>query len=490
MSARGGFGSFLLRWLRRAAWAALVVFITIVGVRVYQATRPPHLKSWHRFAPPTEFRAADETASTTLEDYLRREERVFGEVKSQIEDRLAPEDRTSGNRYFADSLSSPTGYPRDWNRTYEMVPAEIRGGALLLHGLTDSPYSMRRLAEVLRDRGIYALALRVPGHGTVPAALTKAVFEDWCAATRVAARHVRRRIGEGKPLYLVGYSNGGALAVDYALDVAGGASLPKPDRLILLSPMIGVTPAAGLARFVGHLGVIPYFAKAKWLDVLPEYNPFKYNSFPVNAGLQTARLTDAIHAKIEGLATKGKLAGLPPILAFQSLVDATVVTVAVKEKLFDALPSNGSELVLFDVNHAAVARTFLGDSSDALLSRLEAGGPRRYTLTVIANAGPDALEIVERSTPAGAAAPVSRPLGLAWPPQVYSLSHVAIPFPTDDSLYGGEPDRRQGGGIHLGIFAPRGERGVLTTSPGDFLRISWNPFFPYVAERVERWIGS
>jgi hypothetical protein len=67
---------------------------------------------------------------------------------------------------------------------------------------------------------------------------------------------------------------------------------------------------------------------------------------------------------------------------------------------------------------------------------------------------------------------------------------VAVPFPSDDTLYGGEADPAQGDGIHLGVLAPRGERSVLTVSPGDFLRITWNPFFPYIEERVRGWIGS
>jgi hypothetical protein len=65
---------------------------------------------------------------------------------------------------------------------------------------------------------------------------------------------------------------------------------------------------------------------------------------------------------------------------------------------------------------------------------------------------------------------------------------VAIPFPTADPLYGGEPDLSIPG-VHLGTLAPRGEKGVLTVSPGDFLRISWNPFFPYVEERLRAWAG-
>ena len=489
MSAGRGFLAFLLRWLRRAVYAVAIALVTVVGVRVFQATRPPYLKPWHRFAPPSEFRAADETASATLEDYLKREEQVFREVREQVEDRLAPEEQTPTNRYFSQSLASPKRFPRDWNRTFELVPEEIRGGALLLHGLTDSPYSMRRLAEVLEERGLYVLSLRVPGHGTVPGALTKAVWEDWAAAVRVAARHVRRRVGEGKPFYLVGYSNGGALSVQYALDVAEGASLPKADKIVLLSPMIGVTKAAGLARFIGGLAVFSFFEKTRWLDILPEYNPYKYNSFPVNAGYQTSRLTDAIQVQIARLQQAGGIDRLPPILAFQSLVDSTIVAAAVKEKLFDALPANGSELVFFDVNNSSVARPFLSPSPGELLKRLEAGGRRRYTLTVIGNVGPETLEAAERSTPAGSETAAVRPLSLFWPPQVYSLGHVAVPFPTDDSLYGGEPDERQGGGIHLGVFAPRGEKGVLTASPGDFLRISWNPFFPYLEDRVRQWVG-
>src|SRR5262249_15381892 len=193
----------------------VVLLAILVLFRSWEAKRHPFLKAWHRFVPPSEVRAADLTAGFTLADYLRREDQVFREVDENVTQRLEAEDRTPTNRYFPDSLASPRRFSRDWNRTFEIAPENgaIRGGALLLHGLTDSPYSMRRTAEILKSEGIYCLGLRVPGHGTVPGALTKAVWEDWSAATRVGVRHVRGRIGDGKPLYLVGYSNGGALSV-------------------------------------------------------------------------------------------------------------------------------------------------------------------------------------------------------------------------------------------------------------------------------------
>ena len=51
-------------------------------------------------------------------------------------------------------------------------------GGVFLHGLTDSPYSLRHLAALYRDRGFIALGIRLPAHGTVPAALSKVTW-DW-----------------------------------------------------------------------------------------------------------------------------------------------------------------------------------------------------------------------------------------------------------------------------------------------------------------------
>ncbi len=55
-------------------------------------------------------------------------------------------------------------------------------------------------------------------------------------------------------------------------------------------------------------------------------------------------------------------------------------------------------------------------------------------------------------------------LGLAWPPQIFSLSHLAVPFRPDDPLFGINPDMSVSYGLRLGLLAPRGERGVLSVS--------------------------
>lgn len=98
------------------------------------------------------------------------------------------------------------------------------------------------------------------------------------------------------PLHLVGYSNGGALALKYALDSLEDSHLRQPQQIILLSPMIGVTAFARFAGLAGLPSVFPAFARAAWLNVAPEFNPFKYNSFPVKAARQSWLLSQSAAA--------------------------------------------------------------------------------------------------------------------------------------------------------------------------------------------------
>ena len=115
-----------------------------------------------------------------------------------------------------------------------------RGAVLLLHGMTDSPYSLRAIGMVLHEAGFHVLGLRLPGHGTAPAELKHVRWRDMAAAVRVATDHLFQRVGN-RPLHIVGYSTGGALALNYSLDALEDPSTRSPASLILVSPAIGVT---------------------------------------------------------------------------------------------------------------------------------------------------------------------------------------------------------------------------------------------------------
>src|SRR5215203_3956433 len=164
---------------------------------------------------------------------------------------------------------------------------------------------------------------------------------------------------------------------------------------------------------------------ARWLDVYPEYNPFKYNSFAANAGLQTWRLTTTLQAQIARVAAGSLASRMPPMLTFHSLVDATVSTPAVVHALYDVIADDRSELVLFDINRASGLVPFIQPGDATLLSRLTDRSSRRYRRTLITNLDPASLEVGERSIAPGATTVVARGLDLSWPRDVYSLSHVA-----------------------------------------------------------------
>jgi acetyl esterase/lipase len=308
------------------------------------------------------------------------------------------------------------------------------------------------------------------------------------AAVRVGVRHVRSRIPEDAPLILVGYSNGGAIALKYTLEAMQRQDGPLPAKVILLSPMIGVTPAARLARWIGVLGVVPYFEKAYWIDVLPEYNPFKYNSFPANAGFQTSLITRALYADLDRIESAGLGDRLPPILTFLSVVDSTVSARAVVTSLYERLPANGSALVLFDVNHLAGVDEFIQPSDLETGQRFIDASPRRYQRVLITNASSETRDVEARVVDAGVGAVNHLPLGMAWPADVFSLTHIALPFRPDDPLYGYEPGPPSPM-VNLGRLSPRGEKGVLTVATDSLMRLSSNPFFGVVAERTAAFVA-
>lgn len=175
--------------------------------------------------------------------------------------------KTPLNRFYAQSEVYPEKFQPNWNRSFVLLPeGKPRGTAVLLHGLTDSPYSVRYLAKAYQQQGFVAVVPRLPGHGTAPGSLTAVDWQAWMATTRLAVREATRLGGPKVPLHVIGYSNGGALALKYALDALDDNALPEPQQIVLLSPMIGVTAFARFAGLTGLPAVFPAFARAAWLE--------------------------------------------------------------------------------------------------------------------------------------------------------------------------------------------------------------------------------
>lgn len=468
--------------LRLLAYGLPLCLLLVVVFYIFQLQSRPALRIWHEVELDAEF--TEDSGVEDFDGYLQAEGKVFVQLEKLVYGSIEPEDQHLVNRYHAGSLSDPACWRPNLNRTFELQVDEPKAGVLLLHGMSDSPYSLHEAGERLHELGAWVVGLRLPGHGTVPSGLVHVHWKDMAAAARLGVRHLREEIGDA-PLYIVGYSNGGALAVHYALTTLEDSELPRADGLVLVSPSIGVTSMAQLAVWQARLGSLLGLDKLAWSSIQPEYDPFKYRSFAVNAGDQVYRLTVELDERLTELDEQGTLEQLPPILAFQSAVDATVSSAALVTGLFGRLPKGGHELVVFDVNRTSeVARLLTSDPREELESLLS-GDPRPMAISVLTNGE---KTVVERKRVAGEQEVVETPTELSWPREVYSLSHISLPFSSGDPLYGRdgpEDDTR----IHLGDMQLRGERGALRVPAQDMLRLRWNPFYDYFERRLVEFIG-
>jgi alpha-beta hydrolase superfamily lysophospholipase len=482
----------LARWLVAAAGSVLLGLALIgAGLYWYFLRSGPPPAPWHEVRL-ADFTAAQAGTVRTLDDYRMLEDRLFAELQQRVYGAVPPAERILLSRYSTGSRSDPGVWPVNWNRTFRLPPASglpPRGAALLLHGLTDSPYSLRSIGEHLAARGFEVVGLRLPGHGTAPSGLLSFRVEDMQAAVRLAVRDLSSGGPPGRPLYLVGYSNGAALSVDYALATMGDATLPRPTGLVLISPAIGISKLAAVGRLKTGLSSLPGFGRAAWEVIGLEFDPYKYTSFSFHGAGETFRLTRDVARTVEQCAGDQLLQGFPPVLAFLSTVDSTVKAAAVADVLLEHLAPEGHELVLFDVNRLAAVQALMVTDPGPLTQRLRDLSQRPYTLTVITNASPKSPQVVELRSPAGSATTLRRDLALEWPRTVFSLSHVALPFPPDDPLYGYAPPPR-GSHVQLGSIEIRGENGVLTVPTWVLTRQRSNPFHGYLLERLDAFVDG
>lgn len=458
--------------------AGVVVGAYLVLIALARSQPPREI--WHQLELPRELQrpAVDATFSAILDQEMA----LFAALEQAM---AAVPEFPPASRYDPSSPTHPSRLPHDGNRSFVLTPDQPRGAALLLHGLSDSPASLRSLGTTLAQRGLRVIGLRLPGHGTVPRSLLDTRWEDWRDATAIALRELEAQLESGQPLIIVGYSNGAALALESTLTAIERGER-APDQLVFLSPAFAVDPLAGYARWQRWLSRWPGLGALAWESIAPEVDPVKYNSFPINAVVQIERLTRELEDRLVRLETEGRLAELPPVLTLQSVVDATISPLESLGRLYRRIHHERSELVLFDANRSARVAPLLASHVDELFTATAELETFPFATTLVTNATTGSLEVVARSRAAGSPQVVEEALGLRWPEGISSLSHVAIPFPPDHVVYGVVGELAPP--LPFGRLEPRGERD-LTVLPASLLqRQRWNPFYPYLECRVVRFL--
>ncbi|MCU1365743.1 MAG: putative acylglycerol lipase, partial [Ilumatobacteraceae bacterium] len=109
-----------------------------------------------------------------------------------------------------------------WSHT-----AEGDHGALVLHGFTGNPGSMRGLAEAFAAAGYHVELPRLPGHGTTVEDMLTTTWADWSAAADAAYATLSARCSK---VVVAGLSMGGSLT----LWLAGRH--PEIDGIVCVNP--------------------------------------------------------------------------------------------------------------------------------------------------------------------------------------------------------------------------------------------------------------
>ncbi len=475
--------------MRRIAILAVVVLAVGAFALLIPGSSGPPLESWHTEELKAEFTAQRTDEVRTFDDYRQLEDRLFAELDEKVYEPTGTGSEYALVRYSAGSAADPRRRNPNWNRSFELLAEQPVGGVLLLHGMSDSPYSLRTLGEALKQSGYSVLGLRLPGHGTAPSGLKYVSWQDMAAAVRLAMKHLASRMGN-KPIHMVGYSTGAPLAVNFALNALEGGVLPTPASLVLISPAVGIHPVAALANWKARLAPLPGLEGLAWLEIQPEFDPYKYNSFATNAGGQVHNLTRSVARRIVTRAQSKPTNILPPTLVFKSTVDATVSTGALVDRLLAHLGPHRHELVLFDINRFAVKSKLLVADPGPLTARLMTDATLPFAVTFVTNESPESTAVIARLKPPFSAETVSgEPLDLNWPQGVISLSHVALPFPPDDPLYGQRPPGNEDV-LFLGQMAIQGERGLLQFPSDWLMRLRHNPFYAFLEKRALEWIDN
>lgn len=184
----------------------------------------------------------------------------------------------------------------DGNAPFELKPAgnyqavhgkPYRRGVLLIHGLTDSPYFMRHLAEIFQEDGFRVMAVLLPGHGTRPGDLLEVTWQEWAKAVAYGADRLAEEV-DG--IYLAGFSAGGVLSIYQSLidDRVRG--------LFLFSPALRITSRAARADL--HKLYSWLMPSAKWVSICPDKGLYKYESIPKNAAAQMYALTKKLSSML------------------------------------------------------------------------------------------------------------------------------------------------------------------------------------------------
>lgn len=234
---------------------------------------------------------------------------------------------------------------------------------LLIHGLMDSAFVMRDIGERFKEECFLVRAILLPGHGTVPGDLLRVNAQEWIEATHAGVASFADL--ELDALYLVGFSVGGALAVQYAQDPRRIKDT-NVKGLILLAPTISPKRTfSGLADWRETYSWA--YKRANWIEVHLDKDPMRYESFPKNAQDQIGLLA----WELGNPNSRDRVLPLPVFIAMTAQDNSTSAG-AVWEFFQNRVPADG--VLLWYMRNPSEPTTMIVDGKQIV--KLESASPR------------------------------------------------------------------------------------------------------------------
>lgn len=165
------------------------------------------------------------------------------------------------------------------------------GGALVLHGFTGNPQSMRPLAEALAAAGFTVDLPLLPGHGTDPSDLVDKTWADWSTAAEKALVDLQSRCDQ---VVVTGLSAGGSLTCWLA------ENHPEIKGIAVVNPMID-PPAESFRQVIkGLVDTGEEFVPGIGSDIAkPGETELAYPGTPLRAALSLFSGVDGIAANLD-----------------------------------------------------------------------------------------------------------------------------------------------------------------------------------------------
>jgi carboxylesterase len=125
--------------------------------------------------------------------------------------------------------------------------------ALLVHGLSGTPYEMRWLGEQLAAAGIRVRGVRLNGHAGSPEDLGASTYDNWYESVVQGLEDLRRY---GDPNVVVGLSAGAVLAARLAVDqgeAIAGVAMLAPAFFLSWTVTVALGAVRKLGKLASHL---------------------------------------------------------------------------------------------------------------------------------------------------------------------------------------------------------------------------------------------